>query len=111
MKQTVTVRKLITSSNDGWDVEEWSEPITMKCRAVETLKVVDSSSLVGGFRQSVEEQVTATLVLLFDKLPDIDYNTEITYTNELGVTIARMPVLIQPTRMINGKVTLTEVHL
>lgn len=111
LKQTVTVRKKITVDNDGWEVEGWSEPIIMKCRAVETIKVIDSASLVGGFRRNIDEQVTTTLVLTFDKLPDIDYETEISYTNELGVTITRMPVLISPIRMINGKVTLTEVHL
>lgn len=111
LKQTVTVRKKITGGDDGWEVETWSEPITMKCRATETIKTVSSSSLSDGLRRNVDEQITATLVLLFDKLPDIDYDTLITFTNELGVTISRTPVLIQPIRMINGKPSMTEVHL
>ena len=111
LKQTVTIRKLIASDNDGWEVETWSDPITMKCRAEETIKTIDSSSVTDGLRKTVDEKVVATLLLTFDKLPDIDYNTEITYTNELGVTIKRKPVLISPIRMINGKVAMTEVHL
>lgn len=111
LRQSVTVRNKIEDNVDGWGTDGWSEPFTLKCRAVETLKVVSSSSLTDGIKKTVDEQVRATLVLLFDKLPNIDYSSEITYTNELNVTITRSPILITPIRMINGKPTLTEVHL
>lgn len=111
LKQTVTVRNRIANQDDGWETEEWSEPFTLKCRAVETLKLIASSSVTDGFKKTVDENAKATLILYFDKLPNLDYNSEITFTNELGVTITRVPILIQPIRMINGKPTLTEVHL
>ena len=111
LKQTVSVRNKINVDNDGWQEESWSEPFTLKCRAVETLKIISSSSVTDGLKKTVDENAKATLVLLFDKLPNINYDSEITYTNELGVTIKRTPMLIQPQRMPNGKPTLTEVHL
>lgn len=111
LKQTVVVRNKISSTDDGWDVEGWSAPFTLKCRAQETLKVIASNSVAGALKQTVDENAKATLVLLFDKLPNINYDSEISYTNELGLTITRTPILINPIRMINGKPTLTEVHL
>lgn len=111
LKQTVTIRNLIVSNVDGWDTSEYGLPFTLKCRATETLKTIESSSVTDGLKKTVDESAVATLVLLFDKLPNINYDSEITFTNELGVTITRKPTLIQPIRMINGKPTLTEVHL
>ena len=102
LKQTVTVRKLITGNNDGWDTEEWSEPITLKCRAEETVETV---------KNQFDEEAVSSLRLYFDKLPDIDYAAEITFENELGVKIQRSPIRIAPVRMINGKVALTLVNL
>lgn len=102
LKQTVTVRKLITGNNDGWDTEEWSEPITLNCRAEETVETV---------KNQFDEEVVSSLRLYFDKLPDIDYETEITFENELGVKIQRTPIRIAPVRMINGKVALTLINL
>lgn len=111
LKQTAIIRNLIPDNNDGWDASEYGAPFTLKCRATETLKTIESSSVTEGLKKTVDEKAKATLVLLFDKLPNINYDSEITYTNELGVTIKRKPTLIQPIRMISGKPTLTEVHL
>lgn len=111
LKQTAIIRNLISDNNDGWDASEYGEPFTLKCRATETLKTIESSSVTEGLKKTVDEKAKATLVLLFDKLPNINYDSEITFTNELGVTIRRKPTLIQPIRMISGKPTLTEVHL
>jgi len=111
LKQTAIIRNLISDNNDGWDASEYGPPFTLKCRATETLKTIESSSVTEGLKKTVDEKAKATLVLLFDKLPNINYDSEITFTNELGVTIKRKPTLIQPIRMISGKPTLTEVHL
>lgn len=111
LKQTAIIRNLISDNNDGWDASVYGEPFTLKCRATETLKTIESSSVSDGLKKTVDESAVATLVLLFDKLPNINYDSEITFTNELGVTIKRKPTLIQPIRMISGKPTLTEVHL
>ncbi|MEK3776851.1 hypothetical protein MHB85_20320 [Paenibacillus sp. FSL K6-4396] len=51
------------------------------------------------------------MTILLDKLPDITYDDTITYTNELGVTIARKPVAIKPRRMLSGRPVLTEVNV
>lgn len=111
LKQFVTVRKRITGNTDGWEADGWSEPFNLKCRAVETVKTISSSSMTEGFRKTVDEHMKATLVLYFDKFPDIDYDSEISFVNESGIEITRNPILISPIRMVNGKVTLTEVHL
>lgn len=102
LKQTVTVRKLVKVDDDGWDEETWSEPITHKVRATEKVEIV---------MNALGEEKTASVKLLFDKLPDIAYTDEITYENELGVKITRTPLSIKPIRMVNGKSTLTAVHL
>lgn len=102
LKQTVTVRKLINVDDDGWDDEMWSEPILHKVRATEKVEIV---------MNALGEEKTASVKLLFDKLPDIAYTDEITYENELGVKITRNPLSIKPIRMVNGKPTLTAVHL
>jgi len=111
LKQTAIIRNKITVHKDGWDEIIDGEPFTLKCRATETLKTIESSSVTEGLKKTDDEKAKATLVLLFDKLPNINYDSEITFTNELGVTIKRKPTLIQPIRMISGKPTLTEVHL
>lgn len=102
LKQTITVRKLIKSDNDGWETEDWSEPIPYKVRATEKVEII---------MNPLGEEKTASVKLLFDKLPDIAYTDEITYENELGVKITRAPLSIKPIRMVNGKSTLTAVHL
>ena len=102
LKQTITVRKIINVDDDGWDDEIWSEPITHKVRATEKVEIV--MNVLG-------EEKTASVKLTFDKLADIAYTDEITYSNELGVTITRTPLSIKPVRMVNGKAALTTVHL
>lgn len=102
LKQTVTVRKLVKVDDDGWDEETWSQPIAHKVRATEKVEIV---------MNALGEEKTASVKLLFDKLPDIAYTDEITYENELGVKITRTPLSIKPIRMVNGKSTLTAVHL
>jgi len=102
LKQTVYVRKLIAGNNDGWGVEEYGEPIEYKARATEQVEKV---------MNQLGEEVTASVKILFDKLPDINYGDIVSYTNELGVKIERQPLSIRPIRMVNGKATLTAVHL
>lgn len=102
LKQTVTVRKYLADNADGWSVDEYGEPIEYKVRATEKFEVVTNA---------LGEEVTASVKITFDKLPDISHDDEITYTNELGVTVKRKPLSIKPTRMPNGKPTLTAVYL
>lgn len=102
LKQTASVRKWLATNDDGWAVEDWSEPIAYKVRATEKVEIVTNQ---------LGEEKTASVKLLFDKLPDITYVDEITYINELDVKITRTPLSIKPIRMINGKPTLTAIHL
>lgn len=102
LRQTASVRKYIADNNDGWATDDYAEPVDYAVRATERFEVVTNQ---------LGEEVTASLKLLFDKLPDINYNDKVSYTNELGVTIEREPISIKPTRMINGKATLTSVFL
>jgi len=102
LKQTVYVRKLITDTSDGWDVETHGEPIEYKARATEQVEKV---------MNQLGEEVTSSVKILFDKLPDINYDDIVSFTNELGVKIERQPLSIRPIRMVNGKPTLTAVHL
>lgn len=102
LKQKAFVRKYIADNNDGWATDNYAEPVEYTVRATERFQVVTN-------RLGVE--ATASVKLLFDKLPDINYNDIVSYTNELGDTIEREPISIKPTRMINGKPTLTSVFL
>ncbi len=102
LKQTVYVRKLITDTNDGWDVDTHGEPIEYKARATEKVETVTNQ---------LGDEVTASVKILFDKLPDISYDDIVSFTNELGVKIEHQPLSIRPIRMVNGKPTLTAVHL
>ena len=102
LKQTVYVRKLSADNSDGWDVDEYGESIEYKVRATEQVEKV---------MNKLGEEVTASVKILFDKLPDISYDDIVIFTNELGVKIERQPLSIRPIRMVNGKTTLTAVHL
>lgn len=102
LKQTVIVRKWTDGSHDGWGEGGFGKPIEYKVRATEKVEIVTNQ---------LGEEVTASVKLLFDKLPDIKYEDEITYINELNVKIMRTPLSIKPIRMVNGKTTLTAIHL
>lgn len=100
LKQRVTVHK--PDITDDWGEVTAQPPITLKCRADEKTEVV-----VG----QTGEEVVSGVSFLFDKLPNISYDDVIEFTNELGVSVKRKPVKIEPIRMINGKPTLTAVYL
>lgn len=102
LKQKASVRKYIADNNDGWATDDYAEPVEYAVRATERFEVVTNQ---------LGEEATASVKLLFDKMPDINYNDIVSYTNELGVTIERKPISIKYTRMINGKPTLTSMFL
>lgn len=102
LKQKASVRKYIADNNDGWATDDYAEPIEYAVRATERFEVVTNH---------LGEEVTASLKLMFDKMPDVGYNDMFSYTNELGHTIERKPISIKYTRMVSGKATLTSVFL
>lgn len=100
LKQKALVHK--PGSVDDWGEVTPGQTIEMRCRADEKTEVVKNPQ---------GEEVVSGVQFLFDKLPNIRYDDVIEYTNELGVTVKRKPVNIEPIRMINGKPTLTAVYL
>lgn len=102
LKQKASVRKYLADNNDGWATDDYAEPVDYAVRATERFEVVTNQ---------LGEEVTASVKLTFDKMPDVGYDDMFSYTNELGHTIERKPISIKPTRMINGKATLTSVFL
>lgn len=100
MKQTVMVTK--ADGTDGWGETAPGAKRTYKVRAVEETKVVVNK---------VGEEAVTSARFIFDKLPDIAYDDVITYTNELGVKIAREPVRIEVKRGVGGKPLVTEVYV
>lgn len=102
LKQKAFVRKYIADNNDGWATDDYAAPVEYAVRATERFEVVTNQ---------LGEEVTASLKLMFDRMPDVGYDDMFSYTNELGHTIERKPISIKPTRMINGKPTLTSVFL
>lgn len=101
MKQKST-RKRPGAKDDWGNVVSEPSELVMKCRAEETETVVQNA---------LGEEVVSDVYFLFDKLADIRYDDEISYTNELGVTVERTPIKIKPVRMPNGKAILTQVYV
>jgi hypothetical protein len=104
MKQEITVKS-------GGGTDEWGYPIetvtrTLKCRIDEGTIAVKSKT--GGLSREGEVVVAEARIML-DKLVEIAYTDEISFTNELGTTITRKPKEINVKRNIAGKPILTEV--
>ena len=101
MKQKATIKR--PGAKDDWG-NVISEPveITLKCYVVEETAVVQN--LLG-------EEVVTSAKFYFDKLADIRYDDEISYTNELGVTVERTPIKIGAIRMFNRKAAMTRVYV
>ncbi len=100
MKQTATIRR--PGATDEWGETTSPEYIfTLKCRVDERTQVVQNR---------LGDEVVSGMELLFDKLADIRYDDVISYMNELGVTVERTPIKIEPIRMINGKPAMTAVY-
>lgn len=103
MRQTITVVR-------GGVVDDWGnatpgETLTFKCR-------LDEGSQVRQYRSAgttSSETIVATARILLDKLVDIRETDTISYTNELGMTIEKMPKEINVKRNNAGKPILTEV--
>lgn len=104
MKQEITVKS-------GGEEDEWGYPTqptvrTLKCRIDEGTMAVKSKT--GGMSREGEVVVAEARIML-DKLVEIAYTDEISFTNELGTTITRKPKEINVKRNIAGKPILTEV--
>lgn len=99
LKQSVTIQR--KGEPDEWGEGGVSTSFTLKCRVDERTQVVQNQ---------LGTEVVSGMEITLDKLPDVRYDDVIEYTNELGVTIRRTPIKIEPIRMINGKPALTAVY-
>jgi hypothetical protein len=100
LKQSVIVTK--PGVDDGWGHPAPGETFTAKVRVSEVTRIVNNQ---------FGEEAVSSMTIIFDKLPDISYADTLTYTNELGVTISRKPLSIEPRRNFGGKPMLTEVFV
>ncbi len=103
MRQTITVTR--GGALDDWGNPTAGEVLTLKCR-------IDEGSSVRQYRSAGttnSEVVVATARILLDKLADIRETDTISFTNELGQTIERMPKEINVKRDVGGNPMLTEV--
>lgn len=101
----IPLRQSVTITRKGV-VDEWGEGsaptiFTLKCRVDERTTVV---------KNQLGNEVVSGMEITFDKLANIRYDDVIKYTNELGVTVERTPLKIEPIRMINGKPVMTAVY-
>lgn len=101
MKQEITVTRK-TGEKGGWGGGEVTEQFTVKCRADEVMRKVQNQ---------FGEEVISTVEFIMKGLVDIRYSDTITYTNELGNTIERKPVRIEPLRWFDGKPKYTIVYV
>lgn len=98
--QTVLIHK--PGESDSWGNVETLPPITLKCRAEEKVQLVTNQ---------LGHEIVSSVELLFRRLPDIKYNDQVEYTNEIGHTIKREPQLIAPARGLSSKPEYTSVYL
>lgn len=87
---------------DIWGNSEPLPPFELKCRADEKTQLV---------KNQLGAEVMSTVELMFKRLPDISYNDEVEYINEVGTKIKRAPELIAPARTLNGKPVYTSIYL
>ncbi|MED4399776.1 hypothetical protein [Metabacillus fastidiosus] len=100
LKQEITVHR--PAVKDEWGNETAAPTkIPMKCRVDEVTTKVQNR---------IGEEVISGMLVYFDKLADIRYDDELEYTNELGLTVKRQPIKIEPARGWNTKAKLTLVY-
>jgi hypothetical protein len=103
MRQTITIKR--SEGLDEWGNPVYGRPFSLNCR-------IDEGSSVRQYRSAGttnSEVVVATARIILDKLADIRETDTLSFTNELGQTIERMPKEINVKRDVGGKPMLTEV--
>lgn len=98
--QSVIVTK--AGASDGWGGTAPGAPVSHAAYVVEETNVV-----VNQFG----EEATCQIRILINGIAAVSYDDKITYTNELGVTVDRVPVKINVKRRVSGRPMLTEVFV
>lgn len=101
LKQTVIVSPFL-GNDDDYNEPIYGKDYPMKCRFQESFKLV---------RNIRGEEVTSVGTFIFDKLPRIGINDQLTITNENDVVLTYTPIAISVKRAINGKPLITEVSV
>lgn len=99
LKQRIKVYPV--GEKDEWGNSAEPEPYTLKARVDEETTVVQNR---------LGEEAVSGMTIMLDKLAAITYDDTIEYTNELGVTVKRKPIKIEPVRLPSGKPTLTTIY-
>lgn len=106
MKQSVTIGR-DDGPLDRWGKATKRKTFTLPCRFDEGSFLVEEKS-----SGNVTSQTSvATGRIFFDKLADIRYTDDITYVNELNISVTRKPKKINVKRSNSGKPVLTEVYI
>ncbi|MCD9024318.1 hypothetical protein [Cohnella silvisoli] len=100
LKQSVLITR--PGIDTGWGHATPGAETTLKARVTEETRIV---------KNQFGKEVVSSMSVIFDKLPQISYEDTLTFTNEIGVTISRKPLSIEPRRGIGGKPLLTEVYV
>jgi hypothetical protein len=100
LKQTVTITK--PGGLDEWGNTVPGPSIVYKCR------IDEGSALV---KNQNGEEVVSSARILIEKLADVDYGDDVTYSNELGKTFTEKPIRISVLRGPDGKPWFTEVRV
>lgn len=101
LRQTVIITKLIGTDPDYGD-PIYGPPTPVRCRFQEGGRLV---------RNQRGEEVVSVGTFFFDRLTDIKFSDNLTYTNELGTETTYTPIAISVRRALNGKPVLTEVDV
>jgi hypothetical protein len=112
MKQVISVRRaqLDAEGNPVLDVygnPVYDAPFDLPCRVDEGSQVIATQS--EGTTSSKTAVAEARIML--DKLTEVRYTDELTFTNELGIAITRNPKQIDVKRGVGSKPLLTEVYV
>ena len=98
-------QKIKIHKPDGED--EWGYPI--EGETVELEARVDEE--INKVTNPAGDEVITSLEAIVDGLPDVKYDDEVEYEDELGRVTKRKPQLIEPIRMISGDAIMTSIHL
>lgn len=100
LNQTVKITK--PGVDSGWGHRMPDAEFELRARVVEETRTVTNP---------FGKEVVSSMSVILDKMANVLYDDTLTYTNELGVTISRKPLSIEPRRGVGGKVLLTEVFV
>ncbi|MFD2704634.1 hypothetical protein [Salibacterium lacus] len=98
--QSITITK--AGESDGWGGTNPGEPFDVKARVTEMHEKVTNQH---------GDEVVSTAKIRVGATVNVTYDDTVYYEDELGRTIEKKPISIEPVRGIGGHVWLTKIHL